>query len=492
MTAYATLADFWAQLPTLDLADSAFASWNLDPLEEELLSPAELERMWSLRDDHERSFELHEKQYDFVYDDEHKYCAFFGGIGSGKSFGGGVKSLRKTVDLPGSLGVIGAPNFRQLRDSTQRTVVEVFPPALVESFNKSYGILKLKNGSEVLLRSCDDPDNLRGPNLAWFWLDEGPLCGHYAWQLMKGRLRQSGFTNPDRTQGWITGTPKGQDEFYEDFENFDGTHEPRDPSHQLYRASTRENAHNLPPTFIEDLGYEGQFAQQEIDGEFVTYQGLVYEFRTEWHLGEWPADRRPTLKIGGIDWGFTNPAVALPIWIDAADQVFVRDEFYKRQAGMGGLKPAVLEFTREYGIATWYCGPDEPEHILELNTMFGNEQVKARAVAANDDITPGIETVRRCMRLVDGEHGGLHISARCVQTRGEFRTYTYPSGKEGARDPQEKPVKKFDHSMDALRYGLHSTLGLKTRHRAIPADAMTTHIQRTSDIGGVRILKKVF
>lgn len=437
--------------------------------------------------DTDRAFVLNDTQWRFVYDDTHRFVAYIGGIGSGKSFAGGVKALRYMVEHPGSLGVIGAPTYPQLRDSTLRTVADIFPPGAIAYTNKTDGIIRLQNGSEALLRSMDNPDARRGPNLAWCWLDEGPLCGYPAWRVMKGRIRS------DRTgiQAWITGTPHGEDEFYEDFEL-----EPK-PNHALYRASTRENAHNLPEHYIEDLGYTGQFALQEIEGLFVSFEGLVYEFVPEWHVGEWPAGKpRPQLRIGGVDWGYTNPAVALPIWVDGDDRAYVLDEFYQRQVGLAGVKAAILQQTRQYGIQTWYCGPDEPEHIVELNAAFGREQLPARAVAATDDIVPGIETVRRQLARRDDGTVGLHISARCANLRAEFRTYSYPakSGARGKRDPQDKPVKAFDHALDAGRYALHSALGGKYRRRALSADqwAQVNTPAPVSSIGGVKVLRKTF
>lgn len=438
-------------------------------------------------DQRQRTFELNTQQYDFVYDDDHKFVGYIGGIGGGKSFAGGVKALRWMTEHPGSLGVIGAPTYPLLRDTTMRTVFEIFPEALIASFNKSDGHLKLANGSEALFRSMDEPDRSRGLNLAWFWLDEGPLCGYYAWQILKGRLRQRGF----EPQAWITGSPKGRDRFAYDFEL-----QPL-PGHQLYHASTRDNAHNLPEGFIEDLGYTGQFALQEIEGQFVSFEGLVYAFQEPWHLAEWDETKkmRPQLRIGGVDWGFTNPAVALPIWVDGDDRAWLRDEFYQRQAGLAGLKAAVLDFTRRYGIATWYCGPDEPEHIQELNAEFGRQRLQARAVAATDDITPGIETVRRQMALRPDTTTGLKLSAKCAQTKAEFLTYQYPSGGDGAkRDPQEKPIKKFDHAMDALRYALHTALGSKTRHRSFTTQQWQemTKPAKVSNIGGITIKQRTF
>lgn len=442
---------------------------------------------WDDPAERERAFELNAKQYEFVYDDGHKFVALVGGLGSGKSFAGAVKALRRMVEQPGSLGMIGAPTYPMLRDATMRSVWQVFPRRLIRAYNKTDGLLTLVNGSEALFRSTDDAERLRGTNLAWFWLDEGPLCGYYAWQVLKGRLRQEGYA----PQGWWTGTPHGEDAFFEDFE-----HEVK-PSHHMYRASTRENAHNLPDTYIEDLGYTGQFALQEIEGLFVSFEGLVYEFRPEWHVGEWPAGKpRPPLRVGGVDWGYTNPAVALPLWIDGDDRAYVLDEFYQRQVGLAGVMAAILSYTRQYGIQTWYCGPDEPEHIAELNAAFGREQLGARAVAAIDDIVPGIETMRRQMLLRSDQTTGLHLSARCVQTRAEFRTYSYPSqhGSRTRRDPQDKPVKAFDHALDAARYCLHSALGGKTRHRSFTAEQWEHALAPApvSMIGGVRVLKKTF
>src|SRR5690349_5428026 len=126
-----------------------------------------------------------------------------------------------------------------LRDATERMFFELLPASYVRSFARAEGHLMLRNGSEILFRSLDQPDRVRGLNLAWFWLDEAPLCGYYAWAVLKGRLRQRGFA----TAGWATGTPHGRDGFARDFDL-----EPR-RNHALFRASTYSNAHHLPPEY---------------------------------------------------------------------------------------------------------------------------------------------------------------------------------------------------------------------------------------------------
>jgi hypothetical protein len=121
-----------------------------------------------------------------------------------------------------------------LRDATQRAFFALLDESLGDdggyTYHKSEQRLTLPNGSQILFRSLDDPDRIRGLTLAWFWLDEAPLCGHFAWQVLKGRLRQRGYL----TMGWATGTPQGRDVYAYDFELA-----PR-PNHTLYRAATQE------------------------------------------------------------------------------------------------------------------------------------------------------------------------------------------------------------------------------------------------------------
>src|SRR5215469_16193698 len=129
------------------------------------------------------------------------------------------------------------------------------------------------------------------------------------------------------TAAWATGTPHGRDGFWRDFESH------RRPNHVLFRASTRENAKNLPPDFIAELGYSGAFALQEIEGLFVAFKGLVYAFDAspQGHV----RDLRPGTiwsdVIGGIDWGYANPTAALVFGLDGDGRAWQLDEFYQRR-----------------------------------------------------------------------------------------------------------------------------------------------------------------
>lgn len=75
--------------------------------------------------------------------------------------------------------------------------------------------------------------------LGWVWLDDAPFCGYHAGYVLKATLRQPGY----KACTWETGAPHGKDDYARGFEVA-----PRD-GHALYRASTYEDAANLPPGF---------------------------------------------------------------------------------------------------------------------------------------------------------------------------------------------------------------------------------------------------
>ena len=402
-------------------------------------------------------FELSEVQCAFVECRE-RFSFYVGGLGAGKTYAGAARAILRAAHHPGSLGLVGAPTYTMLRDTTQRAFFDLLPPALNAGFVKQEGLLRLANSSEVLFRSLDAPDRVRGLNLAWFWLDEAPLASYYAWQVLKGRLRQRGFD----PAGWATGTPHGRDGYWRDFEG-----QPR-ANHALFRASTYANIHNLPPGYLEGLGYSGNFRRQEVLGLFVAFEGLVYAFDPGpyGHVAEPPEGMHWAEVIGGVDWGFTNPSAALVFGLDGDGHAWQIDEFYQRRAALEEtLLPAIVDLTRRYGVTRWYCGPDEPEHIAALGTALASAGLGAVALKGDNAIRPGIQTITALLaRRPDGTRG-LRIAPRCVHTITEYGSYQYPSAGDGsARDDAERPgaaevpLKRNDHALDATRYALHTHL----------------------------------
>jgi predicted phage terminase large subunit-like protein len=202
-------------------------------------------------------------------EDAHRYAAFVGGIGSGKSYAGGIKALVQELDKP-RLGLVVAPSFGMLRDSTWRVCLETWAPLLARAYRQEMR-LALRTGAEVLFRSADDPDHLRGPSVRWAWLDEAALCPAATWPIVIGRLREGGQMG----RAWVTSTPKGHNWLFDVFV----TQANADTA--LYQAATRTNPF-IDAAYVASLEqqYPSQFARQELGGEFVVLGGGL--IRREW------------------------------------------------------------------------------------------------------------------------------------------------------------------------------------------------------------------
>jgi hypothetical protein len=208
--------------------------------------------------------------------------------------------------------------------------------------------------------------------------------------------------------------------------------------------------------------------------------------------------------IGGVDWGYTNPTAAVVFGLDGERRAWQVTEWVQRRASLGEtVLPALVSLTRTHGVTTWWCGPDEPEHIAALNTALALAGLPCRARAANDAVIPGIQTVTTALALRPDGTRGLYIAPWCLHTLAEYQVYAYPDGGRGpeaisARGPEgpahggagpegpgqgaglglgavaanvpELPLKAADHALDATRYALHSALPALARTEAMLAE----------------------
>lgn len=380
-----------------------------------------------------KRIELYASQHDFVLCRD-RFAGFVGGIGSGKSYAGAVKGLLEAGSTK-CLGVVTAPTYPMLRDATLRTYLDLAGDAIVD-FHRSEMLATLANGSEVLFRSADNPDRLRGPNISWWHGDEASLYGADVWPVMIGRLREGGKAG----RAWITFTPKGRNWIYHRLSEF-----------TLFRARTRDNPY-LDDEFIRSLeaSYTGGFARQELEGEFVSFEGLVYEdFDRTRHVQDRPGPFKR--YVAGLDEGYTNPAVILVVGLDHDDRAHVAEEFYRRRVLQGEVVAEAKRLQAAYGIEMFFADPSAAGLIADLRANH------VRVVEATNDVLPGIQRVKAVLAVQGDSRPRLTVQPSCVNVIAEFESYIWKEGRHGVKD---EPEKANDHALDALRYalmGIHRT-----------------------------------
>jgi phage terminase large subunit len=368
-------------------------------------------------------------------------AAFVGGIGSGKSIAGCMRAVFASQGIVGgkhrlqtpNLGVITAPTYPMLRDATQRAFFEV-AQGLVKHFNKSDGLVTLKNGSEIIFRSTEHPDRLRGPSIAWWFGDEAAMYDRSVWDVMVGRLRQFG----ERGYAWLATTPRGRNWVWQLF--VQGIRAGR----KIFKASSADNVY-LDPAIVAAwrATYTGDFALQELEGEFIAFEGLIYpEFRREVHVVSRVPDTF-AYTVCGVDWGFANPGVILVLGVDSDDRLWLVEEHYQRQRLVDDWAEVAKQVTTTWRPTRLYCDPSEPDYIRTFR------EAGVPAVKATTTVNTGLQAVKNRLVVQPDGRPRLLVARSAVQTAAEFESYQWAENKYGTRD---EPLKANDHAMDALRY----------------------------------------
>ncbi|HEY7117501.1 MAG TPA: terminase family protein [Tepidisphaeraceae bacterium] len=380
---------------------------------------------------------LYDVQDDFVHDD-HKYVVFLGGRFAGKSHAGAVKAALKCTQ-PG-LGLVAAPNFPMLEHAAKRTFLDRLDAlGLPYEQHKSLGSLTIpRTGAEVVFATLETESRIRGPGFAWAWVDELEYVSRQStWTALKGAVREG--PNP---QLFATTTPRGRRLVWSEWVQHP------DPQHALYRAGTLGNPFVDAATFVRDLGYTGQTYAQEIDAQFVAFEGLVYPgFHREQHIQT--VDCTGWATALGLDTGTRNPTACLTVR-SSGERVHLERELYRTGMSASEIVAATVREYERSGASLVVVDPSSTGLILDL------QRAGLQVRKANNDIITGIQRVSAVL-----PH--FTVDASCINFIAEMESYHYPE-RHAERDV---PVKEFDHCMDSFRYVCLAVMGPRKRVRFV-------------------------
>jgi len=160
---------------------------------------------------------------------------------------------------------IVAPTFGDVRDvcaEGNSGIVGILREYdVLEEYNRTYGHIKLRNGTLIRLFSADEPNRLRGPQFHGAWCDE-LSSWRYAdtWDQLQFGLRLG-----EHPRTVVTTTPKPVSLVRNLVSRTDG-------SVKIVRGSTFDNAANLAPQALIELQlrYNGtRLGRQELYGELL-------------------------------------------------------------------------------------------------------------------------------------------------------------------------------------------------------------------------------
>jgi phage terminase large subunit len=389
------------------------------------------------------------------HDSAATFKGFSGPIGSGKSQALCHEAIRLSYLNPGRPGLIGAPTYPMLRDSTLASLTEILETnGLPFELNKGDNVLTMKDtDSRILLRSLEDFDRLRGTNLAWFGVDELTYTHEEAWLRLEGRLRDPTAT---RRCGFAVWTPKGFDWVYRKFISHPVE------GYEAIQAEPFENRFLLDkvPDFYDRLkaSYDENFFRQEVLGDYLNVgSGLVYSsFRREQNVREVEFD--PALRVlWTLDFNVA-PLCSLVVQ-KYRDEVRVLDEIVLRRAT---TEQACEEFERKFGMPrggvvvfgdanglTTHTA-SESNDFQVIRTYFADRGSKAHMNVPRSNPSVRARVGLMNSRLCNAEGDvNLIVSPRCKELIDDFEQVAY---EEESTQIDKNKDRRRTHASDALGY----------------------------------------
>ncbi|MBW2003024.1 MAG: phage terminase large subunit [Deltaproteobacteria bacterium] len=420
---------------------------------------------------------IHKKQVEF-HRDAHRIKALFGGNRTGKTVGGATEAVFHATgncrfrELEPSSGWVVSLSNEVQRDVAQKEILHWLPKKEIRDIiirhgrkddpeNSILDKIILKNGETIGFKSCEQGrESFQGTSKGWIWFDEEPPEDIYR----ECRMRVLD------TQGdiWFTMTPlKGLTWIYDNIY----LNKSDDPNIKYWTMAWDDNpwlSKNEIKVLESTMTEEEREARQY--GHFVALSGLVYkEFRDDIHVIEpfkVPVDWYDNISI---DPGYTNPLSCHFYAVDNDGNILVIAEHYEAERTIeyhskeikkiadslnwprnaNGKLRALIDSAANQRTA---ASEKSVVQLLHEHGIVCNSKV-------NKDVWTGIQRVKQYLRL--REHPDkeawprgkpkLFIFANCTNMIREIKSYRWMEPKEGV-NPEERPKKTNDHSMDELRY----------------------------------------
>jgi hypothetical protein len=397
---------------------------------------------------------------------ETRLKGFSGPVGSGKSAALCLETLRRANLNRGRQGLLAAPTFAMLRDAALISLTGMLDEIEVEYDHKrSDGELHFMSlASFILLRSLDEPERLRGTNLAWFGIDELSYASENAWLRLEARLRDP---KADALSGFGVWTPQGHDWIYERF-----IKTPVD-GYGCVRAQPFENRFLLmtTPDYYERLesSYDPKFYAQEAKGEYVNSRAdRVYHcFNAAVHVIQ--AKYEPHLPLmWGLDFNVSPMSSVIlqrkgqrlvvidEIVLERATTTDACTEFENRYKGHAALLEV---FGDASGNSQHTTGTTDYNTLRNSLTRAGFRNVSYKVPNANPPVLDRIRKVNALLTNALGEVS-LEVSSKCKELIKDFEEVMYKPG-SGVIDKLRDPLRT--HASDALGYVIWELYGEKPK-----------------------------
>lgn len=274
-----------------------------------------------------------------------------------------------------------------------------------------------------------------------------PFFGQALGRLSVEGAALFGTTNPDNPGHWLRTE-------YLDRPRVQPGRVPADGELDLasWHFTIDDNPH-LPPKYVRDIKteYTGLWYRRMILGEWVQAEGAIYE---SWDPGVHVVDELPAIArtvAVGVDYGTTNPFAVVELALTTDGRLCVTRE-YRHDPKLARRQLTDAEFS--VALRAW-LGAAPPRFLIvdpsaeSFQLQLSRDGVRG-VMDADNSVQDGIRLVASLLatrRLV--------VHSSCAGLIRELPGYAWDDA--AAAKGEDRPVKRDDHSLDALRYAAYTT-----------------------------------
>lgn len=299
-------------------------------------------------------------------------------------------------------------------------------------------------GKDVYFKGVHDSGafkDIQGCTLALAYCDEVVNMPQNVWNMLIGRLRIPG------AQLLATCNPEGPSHWFKK-EIID---QAKDKDVKYWTFLMEDNP-SLTNEYVERMKkmYTGMWYKRYILGEWAVAHGLIYDAFDSDNIYEHPVED-PDYYVVGIDYGTSNATAAVICGIRPKrwPQITVEAEYYYDSVKQGRQKTDdelandIKKFIGYRNVSSVYVDPSAASLKLELQRRSLPVQ------NARNDVIPGIRVLSK---FIAGKN--LVIQKGCKTLIEVMQSYSWDP--VAADRGEDKPLKKFEHIADGLRYAIFS------------------------------------
>lgn len=405
-----------------------------------------------------------------------------GPVGSGKTTGATWDMcyyrpmwLAKRHNIKRTSWVIVRNTYRELEDTTMKTVFEWFPWGDFKAGSRTYTLRHPDGGPEVeiLFRSCDRPDDMKkfkSLEITGYWIDESIEVPDAIKRMLKNRIGRYPRKCPVRFGIETTNPPDVENTTYTQFK----WHRPPPgpvpegtplENHAGFWQPPHENDANLRPGYYDDLRSDytdtPDWIDMYVEGKpgIIIKGKLVYNnFRRDYHVAKEPLIWARGQLIRGWDDSGNTPACVV-LQVPRARHIQVLKEFWTDREGIVDFgKRVVMECNMLYPGAEYIDWDDPAGHNeyskrdggFTSNAQLMEDECGIKTMPSDNNLTARLESVEQALKTIDGL---LIDPSSCTRlVNGFLGGYCYKEiGNTGMY--HDKPEKnRFSHPHDALQY----------------------------------------